>query len=303
MKNVFVTGAAGFVGRHLIRHLGPKNYRVTALVHNAHQKKLLPPKVKVVVGDLAQRSSWQAGLKEQDVLVHLASQISAKEREQFVKNNILATQNLVLAAKSFKVKKFIHFSSAAVTSIRLDDYAKTKKEQEEILKKSKISYVFIRPSMIYGPGDIKNVGWLISFIKKMPIIPLAGGGYFGRQPVYVTDICKIVLKLIAKDYKQKIFEIHGHEYVTLRRMITSIVKKLGVRRIIVNVPIWFLTATVAIQAKILPKPKFTVDQIKSLTSGEKFTGDTWWQTFGIMPTKFEAGIAEMIDKKNLEFRN
>lgn len=296
MKKVLVTGAAGFVGQHLIRKLIKNGYSVTALIRRRHEKDTIVRNTKVVIGDLSQKGSWRKALKEQDILIHLAAEISAKDPSLFEKNNVLATKNLLDAAKKANIRKIILFSSAAVTSIRRDPYAQTKKSQETLVAKSGIDYSIIRPSMIYGPGDNKNIGWLIKILKRLPIVPLPGGGNFGRQPVYVDDICQIVLKLVNKRFPQKIFEVHGYQYITLAKMVKTINKQLSSPKLIFPVPIFMLIATFWLAEKILPNPKFTVDQIKSLVSGEKFKGDKWWQIFDIIPTSFETGISKMANK-------
>ena len=298
-KKIFVTGAAGFVGSHLVPTLLDKNYEVTALIRKSSEKPRLPKVVSWVIADLSKKGSWQAKLEGHDILIHLASEISSKIREAFEKNNVVATKNLIEAAKKARIKKIIHFSSAAVESIRRDWYADTKKEQEKIIANSKINHIILRPSMMYGPGDNKNIGWLIKIFKKLPIIPLPGGGNFGRQPVYVDDICKIVIKLIERNYKNRIFEIHGYRYIPMSKMVKVITKNLTQFKPSVHVPLFFLFTFFAMAEKILPDPKFTTDQIRSLVSGEKFKGDKWWETFGIIPTSFEKGVKSMINAKNI----
>ena len=291
---IFVTGAAGFVGSHLAPFLIKSGHQVTALIKIKRDKKLINPNATVVLGDLSKNTTWRDSLKGHDLIIHLAAQISSKTEKLFNKNNVIATRNLVKAAKKAKIKKLILFSSAAVTSIRKDWYSQTKEEKEKIVINSKIPYVILRPSMMYGPGDTKNMGWLINFVKKFPIIPLPGGGKFGRQPIYIDDICRIVSKIISSNISNKIYEIHGFEYVTMNKMVKTIVRNLGKKRIIIKVPISFLILAFAMGEKILPNPKFTVDQIKSLISGEKFKGEAWWKIFDIIPTRFSQGITRMI---------
>jgi len=297
VKNkILITGAAGFVGSHLAPYLESKKYEVVVLVKNKKERLQLNIKGRVVVGDLSKKGKWQKEIHGVDVIVHLAAQISAKKASLFYKNNSVATKNLIAAAKKNNINNVILFSSAAVTSIRLDDYAKTKKDQEIFVRRSKMNYAIIRPSMIYGPGDTKNVGWLISILKKTPVVPLPGGGKFGRQPVYVKDICTIVEKIIKKGVSSEIYEIHGYEYITMEKMVKTILHKLKTRRLLINIPLTALYVAIRLNETLLSNPKFTTDQIKSLTTGERFKGDHWWKMFGIIPTKFEAGVEKMINE-------
>lgn len=296
-KRILITGAAGFVGSHLVPMLINRGYTVTAIVKNSSEKENINPgAAKIIVADLAKKGKWQKSLMEYDYVIHLASQISSKTPYDFVKNNVIATQNLINVLKRGAVKRIILFSSASVTSIRQDAYSKTKKEQEKIISKSKIDYIIIRPSMIYGPGDKKNIGWLIKTIKILPVIPLPGGGTFGRQPVYVLDICLAVTKLLQlKDHK-KIYEIHGMEYITMKQMVETIINVFEMKKLVIPIPVLFLKFSIFVSEKILSNPKFTSDQIDSLISGEKFKGENWTKTFGIIPTKFKDGVKQMKGK-------
>lgn len=295
-KQIAVTGAAGFVGRNLLPYLIENGFGVLAIVKNEQEKCVIEKlPIKIIVADLSKSGKWQEHL-EADVIVHLASEISSKNKDDFYKNNVVATKNLIKAAKKSKVKNIIHFSSAAVTSIRQDPYSKTKKEQEDIVTCSKIPFLILRPSMMYGPTDDKNIGWLIKTLKKLPIIPLPGGGYFGRQPIYISDICQIILKMINGSTINKIYEIHGYEYVSMREMVKVIKAQFNIKNPVIIIPVVFLKLFIIVNQLVSRNPKFTIDQIESLISGEKFKGDDWAKIFDIMPTKFSDGIKKMNGK-------
>jgi nucleoside-diphosphate-sugar epimerase len=295
MKKILITGAAGFVGSNIIPILVQNGYKVTALVKNDNERaKLKNMPVNIVVGDLSEIGPWQNSLKGNTVIIHLAAEISSKDPQTFVKNNVTATQNLIDAARKHGSKRIIHFSTAAVGSIREDPYSKTKKEQEVRVTKSGIEYFVLRPSMMYGPGDDKNVGWLIKTLKRMPITPLPGGGQFGRQPVYIGDICKIVLRLMEVPRGNKIYEIHGYEYITLRQMVAIIKKEFKIMRPTISIPVNIFKLVIIANQHLFPNPKFTADQIESLVSGERFKGDDWAKLFDIIPTSFSQGVKKMV---------
>src|SRR5579884_2643331 len=142
-KTILVTGASGFVGRNLVPYLLDKGYSVIAL-DKAKIDRDRNSRLKVITADLSKPGKWQEQIKDADILVHLAAQISSKNPGDFDKNNVAATVNLVDALKNSQVKKIIHFSSAAVTSIRKDKYASTKETQEKLIKKSGKNYVMLR---------------------------------------------------------------------------------------------------------------------------------------------------------------
>ena len=102
-QQIFVTGAAGFVGRHLVKILVNEKYDITSLVKVENEKKLIPPGSNIIIGDLSKKGKWQDSLKEHHTLIHLASIVSAKDSRDFKKNNIIATKNLVEAAKKVKI--------------------------------------------------------------------------------------------------------------------------------------------------------------------------------------------------------
>ena len=119
--------------------------------------------VKTVLVDLAEKKDWYKEFTGNDIVIKLETQISSQEYEPFHRDNVLATKNIIEATKKAGIKKIIHFSSAAVLSVRKDDYAKTKLAGEKLIKKSNLAYCILQPSLMYGPTDDKNIGFLIDF--------------------------------------------------------------------------------------------------------------------------------------------
>lgn len=138
--NIIIPGGAGFAGRNLVRVLNSENYdmqSVTVLDKNGKDLEYVKRYgVKALQGDLAEKGDWYDEFKGKEMVINLVAQISSPNPELFYRNNVLVTRNVLEAAKKTGVKRIIHFTSAAVLSIRKDYYAETKVEAEELVKRS-----------------------------------------------------------------------------------------------------------------------------------------------------------------------
>ncbi len=295
MKKIVVCGGAGFVGQNLVPLL-KKDYSVVVIdkhKENLNLLKKLNSEVEVILADLSKEGKWQDSFKGADSIIQLNAQIASTKKLPFIKNNVTATKLILNAMKKHKIKYIVHTSSAAVNSVRLDDYAETKKKGEELLTKQKsINYSVLRPSMMYGLFDNKNVGWLISFMKKTPAFPIPGSGKYFRQPVYAEDYAKILIYLAKNKPKNRVYNINGDK-ITFIDMVRQIRKSRKLKRPLVKLPIPIFITGVKTYNFILNKVEFTPDQVKSLTSGEVFEDFPWWKEFGIKKTSFLSGLEKM----------
>ncbi len=300
--NIIITGGAGFVGRNLVRILTSKNYDITVLDKSKENLDYLKEyNIKTICIDLADEGGWSREFEGKDVVINLEAQISSPEYDPFYRNNILATKNVIEASRKAGVKKFIHFSSAAVLSIRKDDYAKTKLDGEELVKNSDLEYCIIQPSIMYGPTDDKNIGFLINFAKKIPVFPIPGHGKWPRQPIYIDDICYLVIAIMNNFPHNKVYSINGKDIIYYRDMIKIVLKQIGGFKFRLFLPISLFKFLMMSYQKLAGNVQFTSDQVDSLTSEEIFSNYAWWEEFGIDATSFEQGVMKMINyekKKN-----
>src|SRR3989344_7258422 len=173
---ILVTGASGFVGKNLIKHLNKYNVNILS------RKKIFGD--GVFVGDLFDKKILLDASKV-DIVIHLAG---ISDGNVF-KINYEGTRNLVDACVENKVKKFIFISS--FDAILETDYGKSKLKAEDYIKNSGLNYIIFRPTVIYGNDNKKDIGRLIRLIK-MGISPIPGSGNFKLQPVFVDDIVKVI---------------------------------------------------------------------------------------------------------------
>jgi len=254
--------------------------------------------VKALCVDLAEKGDWYGEFIGKDLVINLVAQISSPDYEPFYRNNVLATENVIEAAKMAGIERIIHFSSAAVLSVRKDYYAQTKLESEELVKKSGLEYCILRPSLMFGPTDDKNIGFLIDFAKKVPCFPIPGHGKWPRQPIYIDDVCHLVISIMKKFPKNEIYNVNGKDVIYFRDMVKTVLDQLGGFKFRIFLPVSLFKFLMIAYQRLKGEIRFTPDQVDSLTAEEVFPNYPWWDEFGIKFTSFEEGIKKMIEVGN-----
>ncbi len=299
---IVIAGGGGFVGKNLIRVMKEEGFlgKDTVVIDKDIKglESVKKHKVKTILADVSGKGDWVESLKGADILINLAAQISAKEYAPFWKNNVETTKELIAAAKKHKVKKIIHFSSAAVLSVRKDWYAETKKESEDIIVKSRISSVILRPSLMFGPEDDKNIGYLINFARKSPIFPIPGSGDYPRQPIFIDDVCRLTISIAKKFRKGSVHSINGKDTLPFGEMIKTVLRNMKGIHIPLHIPIPIFKFMMMTYQKVFGE-KFTTDQVDSLVSGDVFPDYAWWDDYNVRTTTYEEGIRIMLAEKGL----
>lgn len=300
---IVIAGGTGFVGRNLVRILLKEGYKAENLTLIDYDKRNVKYfrnfSLNIVLADIAVDGDWKQELNDADYVINLAAQISSPKFDKFYKNNVIATKNLINAScNNANLKGIIHFSSAAVLSVRKDNYAKTKAEGEDIVINSGFNYCIIRPSLMYGPTDDKNIGYLINFAKKFPFFPIPGNGKWPRQPIYIDDICYLIISILNNFPNNEIYSINGKEVIFFRDMIKTVLDELGGFKFRLFLPVSVFKLAMFLYQKMIGSEEFTTDQVDSLTAEETFPEYPWWDIFQIKTTSFKEGVKIMVDQKN-----
>lgn len=301
-KKVIVTGAAGLVGQNLITLLAERSdLELVAIDKHANNMAILSrlhPQVQTLIADLSQQGSWMETFDKAAVVVILHAQITGKSYQPFAKNNILATEILLKQCHAYKVPYLVHASSSVVNSVADDDYTRTKREQENMVRNSGLRYCILRPTLMFGWFDPKHLGWLARFMEKVPVFPIPGNGLYIRQPLYNRDFCRAIEFCIDNQPTNKVYDLVGPEKINYIDMIRIIKHVKGLKTAIVTIPYELFKILLNIYALFTPRPPFTSDQLKALTAGDEFQGVDMKEVFGFEPTPFKQAIKEtFLDKQ------
>lgn len=213
MITVALTGATGFIGNVLLRHLVDQGFQVRSLYRPS---SVTPPlssgPVQWQAGDLGNLDSLHTFVAGADAVVHCAGAVRGATLQQFRKVNTEGVARLLQAATAQGVPRFVLMSSLAAREPTLSDYASSKKQGEDVLLQFQggISREILRPPAVYGPGDREMLP-LLQLIKR-GIVPIIGdkGGRFSL--LYVDDLAEAVSCLLKAEPKDgQCFELHdGH---------------------------------------------------------------------------------------------
>jgi UDP-glucose 4-epimerase len=197
---IALTGATGFIGRHLLADLTARGYRVRVLLR---RPTALPEgAASAMVGDLTRPINMAAALSGVDAVVHsagLAHAMSGAPEDDYRTLNTEATRRLAEAAARAKVRRFVFLSSiraqvgASAPGVvgegdpaePTDAYGRSKLEAERALAETGLDWVALRPVLVYGAGVKGNMAALLGLARSPYPLPL--GGLAARRSLISLD--------------------------------------------------------------------------------------------------------------------
>lgn len=295
-RKIILPGGAGLVGQNLVARLKDKGYRNLVVLdkhaNNVGVLRRIQPDITVEQVDVSQPGSWQQHFDGADVVVMLQAQIGGNDYDEFVRNNVTASQLILDTIRQYQVPQLVHISSSVVESVADDFYTNTKKDQEKLVVDSGIACPILRPTLMFGWFDRKHLGWLSRFMKKVPVFPIPGDGKYMRQPLYVGDFCDVIISCIERPDIHGIFNISGHEKVDYIDIIREIRTATRARTPIVRIPYGLFYALLWTWGLFDKNPPFTTQQLAALSAKDEFEVIDWPGIFGVRATPFREAVNE-----------
>jgi len=293
--NIFIAGATGFVGGHLIDALLKNGHKLRCLARSEKTEKRLGEKgIEVASGDITIPETLEGALNGIDFVIHLVGIIEEKGSATFEDVHVRGTANLVIAAKKAGVKHFFYQSALGADRASWSGYLKTKAEAEEIVKAARIPYTIFRPSLIIGPWD--------GFTKKMrdlikisPVIPIPGSGKSKFQPVYIKDWVKCMLKVLESPESFKgIFEIGGPQHLTYNEIVKTLMDAMKSKKIIQHIPMALMKFGAFVAEKTIPLFPVSSDQLRLLEADNICDVHSVEKNFGFKPVKYKDALNDFL---------
>lgn len=295
---ILITGATGYIGRHLVSRLVAQGERPRCLVRNIKRASSILPAgtLEFVQGDTTSPASLGTAVQGVDTIVHTAfitADLKQSAGNRYQETNVQGTANLVEAAKKAGVKRIIVISGLGTKPDKPGSYMQGRYLAEKMVKESGLDWTIIQPSVLFGK-DAPFIKGLTDLIRTAPVVPLIGGGKIMFQPIYVEDVVTVIIKVLQEPErtKNKTYTIGGPAYYSFTQIIDALLQAMHKKRIRVSAPTPLVGIGAAVMEAVLPKPPLTKAAMTLFTFDNTTDLHSVERDFGFTPMSFTTYLKE-----------
>ncbi|MBI3403111.1 MAG: NAD(P)-dependent oxidoreductase [Acidobacteria bacterium] len=255
IRRVAITGATGFIGRHLTADLASRGVAVQAI--QRPESRQTAPEGATVVRAALDEGALRPAFAGADAVVHLAGVVSSARARDFADVNVAGAQAVARAARAADVP-VIHISSLAAAGPAspaaprgeadaprpLTPYGRSKLEGERALAAERgLRWTILRPGVVYGPGDRAMLP-LFAFARR-GVLPLVGLATAAYTFVYVDDLVRAIVAALEQPPRQDTLFVGHPQPVAARALLENIRSIVGGSAIVVPIPMILTRAAAA----------------------------------------------------------
>lgn len=293
---VTVYGGSGFLGRHVVRALAQRDYRIRVAVRRPELANHLQPlgrvgQIHTVQANLRHAGSVDAAARDAHVLINLVGILFERGRQRFDAVQTYGAEQVALAASAHGAY-LVHVSAIGADEHSTSRYARSKATGEKLVLAAQPAAAIMRPSIIFGPED-DFFNRFAALARFAPALPLVGGGLTRFQPVFVGDVATAIANAVDGQTRGgTIYELGGPEVRTFKQLMQYVLATTERKRLLVPIP-FFAAKMQALILQLMPKPLLTPDQVELLrvdnvvSDAARAEGRTL-QGLGIEPEPIEA---------------
>lgn len=237
-----VFGGSGFLGRHIVRALARKGWRVRIAVRRPDLALFLRTagavgQVEPVQANLRYRASVAAALEGAEMVVNATGIPAESGAQTYEAVHVEGASAIARAARAAGIGSYAHISGIGADASSPSAYIASKGRGEAATLEEFPRATILRPSVVFGPEDdfFNRFGALA---RALPVLPLFAGGKTRMQPVYVGDVARATAAALSGVAKPGvIYELGGPEVMTLREVAELALATAERRRLLVGLPL------------------------------------------------------------------
>jgi NADH dehydrogenase len=293
---VTVYGGSGFLGRHVVRALAKRHYRIRVACRRPELAGHLQPlgrvgQIHAVQVNLRHPGSVEAAARDADAVVNLVGILAETGRQKFDAVQRGGAETVARAAAAHGAQ-LVQISAIGADRESASRYARSKSEGEEAALAAVPSAVIMRPSIMFGPEDT-FFNRFAAMARMLPALPLIGGGLTRFQPVFAGDVATAIADAVdGKATPGAIYELGGPDVLTFRQLMQFTLDTIERRRALMPLP-FPLAGLMASVLQFAPGAPLTPDQVELLrtdnvVSDEAKRDGRTLDAFGVTPDAIAA---------------
>lgn len=302
---VTIFGGSGFLGKHVVRALVAKGYRVRVPMRRPHTGMDLK-----VIGGVGQVQLMQANLRYEnsvaraiegaDAVINLVAVLYEQGQQSFEALHVRGAETIAKSVAAAGLKNLVHISAIGADADAESDYARTKGEGETLVREHVPTADIMRPSIIFGTED-EFFNRFAGMAQLAPALPLIGGGQTKFQPVYVADVAEAIARSVESGASGKTYELGGPRTYSFKELLQYMLDVIAKKRFLVPIP-WFGANMMGAMGELsgaLPfvAPFLTRDQVKNLKLDNVVSQDALsFDDLGIVPETVESIVPTYLIK-------
>lgn len=306
---IVVTGATGFVGRHLVAHLLRSGHPVRVLTpprvvnHFENRRRAWPwaeaGDAEIFPGSIFNAESLFQAVQGAHTIFHLASAQWWGGISDLEQVDLVGTRQVVAAARSARVGRIISLSHLGAAPSSAYPLLRIKGQFENILKESGLAYTIFRCGILFGEEDrfINNYAMLMRTNPFMVLQP--GEGEDLLNPLYIQDLVKALDASLEKvELVDEIVNVGGGEYISFNELTRTIMRVTNTGRTIFKTPPYLLRTLTILANVFFPRWPATRQWFDILAGNRTAQLGNLYEYTGVRPVRFEDTLLTYMPERN-----
>lgn len=300
---ILVTGATGFIGRHVVHQLLSESLPVRILLPENYRGRLpwadndLQP--ETIEGSILDEEALYRAVTGVHTIIHLANAQWWGSERNLERIELAGTRHLMSVARSARVGRIIYLSHLGTSAASAYTLHRIKGQVEDIIRNSGLAYTILRSGVVFGEDDafINHIAMMLASNPFIYLLP--GQGEIALHPLYIDDLVKcIILSLESLDAVDNLLEIGGMEHIGFEDLLLTIMRVTGMYRLIIPVPPYLMRIIAAFYGIIFPRSLMTAQWLDILATNRTTQLGNIYNYFGFQPRRIEDTLLTYLPQKN-----
>lgn len=291
---IAVTGGTGFTGPAIVQALLDHGHEVVVCEHRRAVPVAPSPRLHRAKADVGDREALARAFAGCDAVAHLVAILREEPRKgvTFEKVHVEGTRNVVEAARSAGVRRFLLMSANGVGGPVDTPYYRTKAEMERLVRDAgAFAWTILRPSFIAAPDEGGFDHQFAQVVDRFPVLPALGGGRFEIQPVSRRDVALAFARAADRPVAHgKTYTLVGPERFTWRDYLRRLSRLRRRKRALVPAPAGAVAFAARTMPFLLPMP-VSSDQVRMLVAGNVGDASEAVRDLGLDLERWENAVA------------